>query len=97
MQPVTRILRLAGRLNDWLYRTLGPPYGVLLSVGLAIEIARHAREAIEHAGPTPPGISSPSCSTPPSCCTRQANSRNAWTAAANTARSGNAAHAGAGS
>ena len=51
MQPVTRILRLAGGLNDWLYRTLGPPYGVLLSVGLAIEIARHAREAIEHAGP----------------------------------------------
>jgi hypothetical protein len=51
MQPVTHILRLAGRLNDWLYRTLGPPYGVLLSIGLAIEIVRHAREAIEHAGP----------------------------------------------
>lgn len=51
MQPLTSILRLAGRLNDWLYSTFGPPYGALLSVGLAIEIVRHAHEAIEHAGP----------------------------------------------
>jgi hypothetical protein len=51
MQPIGCVLRLASRLNDWLYRTLGPPYGVLLSVGLALEIVRHAREAIQHAGP----------------------------------------------
>ena len=51
VQPLGSILRLAGRLNDWLYHTFGPPYGVLLSVGLVVEIVRHAREAIEHAGP----------------------------------------------
>ena len=50
MHPITPLLRQAARLDAWLYRTLGAPYGVLLAVGLVIEIGRHAHELIERAG-----------------------------------------------
>lgn len=50
MQILMGILRQAVRLDGWLYSRLGPPYGVLLSVGLVIEIGRHGHELVEHAG-----------------------------------------------
>jgi hypothetical protein len=50
MQFVMSLLRLASQLDTWLYDRFGARYGVLLSAGLTVEIVRHAREVIEHAG-----------------------------------------------
>jgi len=45
---ITASLDTARRLDLWLHRRLGAPYGVLLSIGLVIEIVRHGRELAEH-------------------------------------------------
>jgi hypothetical protein len=48
-------LRYAHRLDAWLRLRLGPPYHVILSLGLLIEIGRHCHELAE-LGAAPGGI-----------------------------------------
>lgn len=48
-------LRCAHRIDAWLRRRLGPPYHVILGIGLVIEIIRHVRELVE-VGASPRGM-----------------------------------------
>ena len=41
------LLDAAARLDRWLHRRLGRPYGVMLTVGLALEFIHHLREMPE--------------------------------------------------
>lgn len=47
---ITQVLRIAHQLDAWLDRTLGPPYRVLLAVGLTAELIRQCRELVEAGG-----------------------------------------------
>ena len=47
---ITHALRFAHDLDTWLDRTIGPPYRVLLGIGLTVELIRQVRELVEAGG-----------------------------------------------
>jgi hypothetical protein len=47
---ITQVLRFAHGLDSWLDRKIGPPYRVLLAIGLGAELIRQCRELIEAGG-----------------------------------------------
>ncbi|HEY1934764.1 MAG TPA: hypothetical protein VGG99_22390 [Acetobacteraceae bacterium] len=47
---ITQALRFAHQVDAWLDRTFGPPYRILLAVGLGAELIRQCRELIDAGG-----------------------------------------------